>query len=220
MHLIYPGIKKWTRNELDEFAKIGKAEFKKMGLNDCFVIGYVGRLASENQVDLVIKAFSKLQKRGVWNQNGGKTIKLLILGDGSERKQYEDLAKNLGVSQKVYFSGFISEVTKFSLLSQCNVFTFTRAWELDGFGITSIEAMSLGVPLITTNFGPQKEVIEDGVSGLYFEPNNADDLAEKISKVLTYNKLSNKLAKNGLIRVQEFNNEISLEKMSNIIKDI
>jgi glycosyltransferase involved in cell wall biosynthesis len=209
MTLIYPGIELRKATDIKRLQTLGKKEIKKRGLAGNTLVGFLGRLASENEVELVIEAFAKLPKR--------KKTKLLIIGDGPSRADYEKLVEGLGIKKDVHFTGFIDEQTKFSLLSQLDVFVFTRAWELDGFGMTTIEAMSLGVAAITSDFGPQKEIFTEGVEGLRFVPHESGDLSKKIAQLLKNKTLRQKISKKGAERVKAFDQRIMEKRMMKVL---
>ncbi len=209
--LIYPGIKSWTAKELTAYKKAGQVEFKKRKLNDSKVIGYIGRLASENQIDLLLRAFALLKE---------KKVKLLIIGAGPEKLLYQNLTKQLGIEKDVHFAGFVDEQLKLSLLSCCDLFVFPGAWKWEGFGITTIEVLSLGVPVITPDFGPQKEIIVNGISGLHFVPNDQKSLKEKMGILLADATLRKKLAVAGQKRAQYFDEKKYLLKMKKVVDTV
>lgn len=186
--IIYPGVPQITIPELDKFKKMGLSWKKEKKLNSKKLITFIGRLAIEKEVDLLLKAFAKLKQ---------KKTHLVIIGDGPEKKAYSKLAKKLGIETRVLFSGFISEVEKKSILAISDIFVFPSAWKMEGFGITTIEAMMANVPVITTGFGPQKEIVSDNKSGLFFKSGNSNDLNKKMSLLLSSSQLANKLSDQG-----------------------
>lgn len=206
--IISPGIQIFSDKELAKFRQNGQKEKVKLSIHaDLPLIGYVGRLASENQVDVLIEAFALV-----------KNAQLLIIGDGPERTLYESLVRKLGLQDHVHFTGFVDEKTKFNLLSTCDIFVYARTWALDGFGISTAEAMSLGLPVVTPNFGPQKELIENRVSGLHFAPNNSQDLANKISYLLSHPADRAKIGVAARKKVAQFEDKKQFEKMLRLIK--
>ncbi len=211
IEIIYPGVHIVESTEIAKLQSKGRHILKKIGWENHFVISYVGRLASENQVELVIKAVALLSK----TQN----VHLLIIGDGPEREMYQKLVTKLQLQNRVHFTGFIDETEKFALLAASDIFTYTRTWPLDGFGITSTEAMSLGVPVITPDYGPQKEIIVDGESGLHFQPNSVQDLQTKIRLLIVKQTLRKKIGQNGKERVKKFTNKIQESKLLSIIQN-
>lgn len=140
-------------------------------LKSVFSVIAIARLATEKEMDLLLTAWSKIDStRAV----------LHIVGDGPEKDYLERLAQTLHISKSVIFEGFIASDEKQRLLASSNLFVFPSAWELEGFGMTTIEAMMARLPVITTGYGPQSEIVSEGVNGWYFCPHNSDDLAKKI----------------------------------------
>lgn len=180
--IIYPGIKIFTKEKIKKFKIRFSIWQKREKLENRKIICLMGRLAIESEIDLVLIAFSRVIKE-LRNQN----IMLLIIGDGPDKKKYEDLSKNLKIESFIKFVGFVSEEEKNVLLSGCDFFIFPRAWELEGFGMTTIEAMSLGLPVLVPDFGPQREIVTDDKAGFKYSPHNSIDLSLKIIKMLNLN---------------------------------
>jgi glycosyltransferase involved in cell wall biosynthesis len=143
--------------------------------NSTLTVSTVARLASEKEIDVLLRAWAKIDR---------SDKKLQIIGDGPERDALEQLAKDLGIRDIVTFTGFVSEVEKRRLLSHSDLFVFPSAWPLEGFGMTTIEAMALGIPVVSSGFGPQAEIVKDGKTGWVFKPHDADDLARVITMAL------------------------------------
>lgn|GEM_PF-1625302 len=213
--LVYPGISPVSPSQLKKYQAAGKLLRQQHQLQKKRIVAFTGRLASENQVELVIQAMAK-----ILNQcTSQKKPQLLIIGDGPEKEQYQQLVQKLGISNQVTFTGFISETEKFAWLATCDVFVFTRAWSLDGFGMTTIEAMSVKLPVITPAFGPQLEIVTNNLNGVQFQPNNFHDLAQKISQLLHQTALRHKLALNGYNHVQQtFNQQQQLKLMHDTVE--
>lgn len=193
--LVYPGVATFSEQEIKTYKKLGKIWRKKKlqeGNNSKrILVGFVGRLATENEVDVLINAIAKIKQSTTY------PIHLVIIGDGPEKNNYQQLVKELGIWENVIFTGFVSSKEKFSILASCELFVFSRAWSWDGFGITTIEALTLGIPVISSNFGPQKEIVTHKKNGLLFKPKNSDDLAKKILFLAKSKKLRNYYGKIG-----------------------
>jgi glycosyltransferase involved in cell wall biosynthesis len=196
--LIYPGIKLFTTTAINKYRKLGLSWRKKQVSGDAeILIGFVGRMALENEVGLLISAFAKARKKTKLK------MQLVLIGDGPEKENFQKKAQAMGLDPFVTFAGFVSTADKFSILAACDLFVFPRAWSWDGFGITTIEAMSIGTPVISPRFGPQMEIVEDNENGLNFDPHNSDDLAEKIIALSENKRMREKFSKKGLQTVQD-----------------
>ncbi len=195
--LVYPGINLFTAKQIAEFNKKGKL-WRKKKIPAKTLVGFVGRLATENEVDLLITAFSKSVTHPKLD------LHLVIMGDGPEKQRLTKLVSDLGIKNKVTFTGFISTNEKFSILAACDFFVFSRAWSWDGFGMTTIEAMSVGTPVITSKFGPQMEIITHGVDGLHFKAKDTESLAKKIIEMAESKKKQTLFGKKGLATAQKY----------------
>lgn len=183
--IVYPGISQITPAQLKSFQKKGHEWKKQHQLTTKKIITFVGRLATEKEVDVLIKAFSKLES---------KNVQLVIIGTGPDRKTYQKLVKQQKISHQVSFMNYVSEAKKTAILAISDVFVFPSAWKMEGFGITTIEAMMAGAPVISTGTGPQQEIITDKKTGLFFKAHSATDLSLKIKKLLSDKNLAQKLA--------------------------
>ncbi len=92
---------------------------------------------------------------------------------------------------------------------------------MEGFGMTTIEAMMVGTPVISTGAGPQKEIISDGKTGLFFKAHNDVDLSSKIEKLLSDKQLSKKIATSGRKKVlAKFSQAQMLQKTLELIQSL
>ena len=119
---------------------------------------------------------------------GRADILILIIGDGSERKNLENLVKKLGLQEKVKFLGQIPNEKIPAYLAGADCFCLPSLRE--GFGIVILEAMAAGLPVIGTNVGGIKDLIEDGKTGLLIEPKNPQAISQAINKIYSGQKFS------------------------------
>jgi glycosyltransferase involved in cell wall biosynthesis len=107
---------------------------------------------------------------------------LVIIGDGPERKKLELLSRRLGLRDRVFFSGWVSDRSKISTyLSQATVFVLPSLSE--GLPRVLVEAMACGLPVIATDVGGVPEVVVDGINGLLVPPRDEKALAKAIEYV-------------------------------------
>jgi glycosyltransferase involved in cell wall biosynthesis len=152
------------------------------------IIGAVARLSYEKGIDILIQAFSRVQKMHPNTQ-------LLLVGDGSHRKEYEILVKRSNLEQSVFFYGAADWNTAMHLMFLMNIVVVPSRFE--GFGLTAAEGMAMGKPVIASDTFGLKELITHGESGLLFENENHTDLANKLLQLLSDINLSEKLSKVG-----------------------
>jgi glycosyltransferase involved in cell wall biosynthesis len=152
------------------------------------IIGAVARFSHEKGIDILIQAFSSVQKTHPNTQ-------LLLVGDGPKRQECQTLVKQLKLEQCVFFYGAADWKTAMHLMSLMNIVVVPSRFE--GFGLTAAEAMAMGKPVIASDTFGLKELITHGESGLLFENENQTDLANKLLQLLSDINLSEKLSKVG-----------------------
>jgi glycosyltransferase involved in cell wall biosynthesis len=132
-----------------------------------------GRLTRQKDFATLLRAFALVLKR--------RPVRLLLLGDGPERKRLESLAAELGISAVVDFYGFVAN--PFPFIARSDLFVLSSAWE--GFGNVLVEAMALGVPVVSTDCpsGP-REILHDGTLGPLVAVADHTALAEAILATL------------------------------------
>lgn len=213
--LLYPGVKLHTAIEMNTLQSNGRRWRKQHHLTEKTLIAWVGRLALENELELLLEAFHGLQE-----QLGPAKLHLLIIGDGPEKNHYQKLAAELGITDHLTWTGFVDETTKFSLLAASDMFVFTRAWNIDGFGMTTIEALSVGLPVITSRFGPQLEIVRHRQTGLLFTPHNSTSLAKQLALLIQDKKLRHQLALQAPTTLAPFAATTSLASLSYLMASL
>ena len=156
---------------------------------------YVGRLAYRKGLHVLVRAIPLVLKEI-------PDAQLLIVGEGYMDSFLKMLIKSLNLEENVKMLGFISDENLPELYASSHLFVLPSL-HCESFGVTLLEAMASGRPIIASNVGGIPEVIEDGVTGLLFRRGDAQDLADKIIKVLNDNKLARTLAFNARKLVKE-----------------
>lgn len=141
------------------------------------IILTVGRLDENKAQHILIKAFAKL------NANNWK---LVLVGDGEERKNLEDLVFNLNLKDKVIFEGKRKNIHDY--YNNSSIFSFTSRSE--GFPNVLIEAMYFGLACVSTDcpYGPS-EIIADTINGFLIGIDDVDALTEKLQTLIDNQKL-------------------------------
>ncbi|HEX2267437.1 MAG TPA: glycosyltransferase [Actinomycetota bacterium] len=189
-----------------EFWPITKALARAaLGLpTDERLILQLGRMVRRKGVDTVICGFARLVKRY------GIKARLIVVGGDSDEPdpqvtpelgRLQRLAKKEGVSRLVTFAGRQSrEALKF-YFSAADVFVSTPWYE--PFGITPVEAMACGTPVIGSNVGGIKFTVRDGETGYLVPPNDPDAVAERIAHLFKHPKLLTVFGQQGLRRAND-----------------
>jgi D-inositol-3-phosphate glycosyltransferase len=164
-----------------EFWPVGKALARvALGLPpDGPVILQLGRMVPRKGVDTIIRAFSMVRRRY------GIPAKLLVVGGdeaGPERGRLESIAREEGICDQVIFAGRCGRESLRWYYSAADLFASTPWYE--PFGITPVEAMACGTPVIGSNVGGIKFTVRDGETGYLVPPKSPDVVAEKIAYLL------------------------------------
>lgn len=135
---------------------------------------FVGRLAVEKNVDVLLKALTMTDPE--------LNVHAEIIGDGEQRDALHQLAEELGLSDRVIFRGLVSDEELREAYLRADVFTQPCTAELQS--LASLEAMSASTPVVLAEALALPHLVSEGVNGYLFEPNNSDDLAQKMDAVL------------------------------------
>jgi phosphatidylinositol alpha 1,6-mannosyltransferase len=163
----------------------------------------LGRLGFEKRVDLVIEAFAKLKRTQL-------NYSLIIVGDGPADvvNQLKRLAEPI---PDIHFAGFLLGETKANVLASCDVFCSPSPYET--FGLTVVEAMASGIPVVTVDSGAVSEYIRHGINGYLVPPNDVEGLANVIHKVLSSN--NTEIIQNACRDAKQFSIEQGCQNLNN-----
>lgn len=134
----------------------------------------------------------------------------LVIGGGSkEPKQHEIDVKNgffeivdeLGINDRVLFTGYVHDDDLATYYRKAGLFVLPSKYE--PFGMTTLEAMSCGTPVVATKFGGIRKNLRDGHDALMVDPTDEREFATAITRLLTDEKLSKKLVTNGLETIRQ-----------------
>jgi phosphatidylinositol alpha 1,6-mannosyltransferase len=172
------------------------------------ILGFLGRLGFEKRVDLLIEAFGKLKSK---NPN----YSLIIVGDGPA--DVVNHLKNLAESiPDIHFTGFLLGDTKANVLASFDVFCSPSPYET--FGLTVVEAMASGVPIVTVDSGAVSEYIINGVNGYLVPPNDVEGLAKCLENVLL--KDNTELIQCALERANQYSDGQGCENLNTYYQQI
>lgn len=181
----------YDREKIQELAKASVYDFDFSKLP---VILSVSRMDRIKNLELLIKAHLLLCRKGVQQR-------LLLVGDGEDLGRLKVLAESLGVSKSVTFLGRKDNPYPYFVKSSI----FVSASFVEGFSLVGMEAMFLGIPLVTTDYpNACAELVENNVSGIVVKNNSVDSLADGIKRILDDNNLREKLIQNGRGAVEKF----------------
>jgi len=173
------------------------------------VILAVGRLTKAKDYPALLKTFSLISQK--------QKVHLVILGEGEERKNLEELIDKLNISENINLPGF--EENPYKYMKKAEVFVLCS--KLEGFPNVLVEAMTLGTPVISTNCqsGPN-EIIENGKNGILVPVGNEKVLAKAILKILDNPSLAQKFSLEGKKTAQNFTLEKSVKEYEKLFQEV
>jgi len=140
--------------------------------------------------------------------------RLLIVGDGNEKKSLEDLVQGLGIKDKVEFAGAIAHNNVLAFYQRANIFVLPSLNE--GMSNVMLEALAVGLPVVATDTGGTKELLTNNVNGLIVKMKDSNDLAEKIEKLI----LNPTLEKTMSLESRKLAETLSWEKVAGEYEEI
>jgi len=172
------------------------------------IITHVSNLRPVKRAADVITVFYKIQKE--------IPSKLLLVGEGPDRENIENLAKKLGILDKIIFLGNSNEVNK--LLCYSDLFLLPS--ETESFGLAALEAMAARTPVISTNSGGLPEVNIQGVTGFLSNVGDTDDMAKNGIYILEETDRLQQFKQNALAQAKKFSLENVLPKYKEVYKEV
>jgi len=153
-------------------------------------------------------------------------VHLDVVGDGPERKNLEQLAQELHISQHVTFHGNVEDKEKWKLLAQANIFVLTPTVErsgtdVEGLGLVYLEAAAAGLPIVASSTGGVSDAVINEATGLLVNPNNAVAIAQACLDLIQDTTKAQKFGLAGRERVmQEFTNTVRLKRCIAMLKGV
>ena len=181
-------------NEENYQADYSKAFRQNYASPDEQIILYVGRIVREKGIQVLIQSIPEILQRN-------PASKFVIAGKGPYLDSLKAQADYLGISNRVYFTGFISDEERNKLYRCADLAVFPSLYE--PFGIVALEAMATMTPVIVSAVGGLVEFVEDGENGLTVPPNDPPRLAQAILQLLNKQNTARRLANNGYRLVKE-----------------
>jgi L-malate glycosyltransferase len=196
--------------DLQRFKRSSKEHFKKAICPDGEkVVVHVSNFREVKRVPVVVDVFHRIL-------NSGIEAKLLMVGDGPDRKKAESRCRELGVYEKVRFLGKQEQVEE--VLSIADLFLIPSGSET--FGLAALEAMSCSVPVVSSNIGGLPEVNIHGETGFLCDLDDIDCMAEYSVKILKDEKLHAKLSRNSRKRAEIFELDKLVEEYENYYEEV
>lgn len=182
---------------------------KKYNLQENFFL-FVGNVKPHKNLYNLLLAFRIILEKEI-------NLKLVIVGEykkliNADKKSFKLLSENPLLKDNTIFTGFIDKEELVVLYKNASALVFPSLYE--GFGIPPVEAMACGCPVISSNAASLPEAC--GHAAIYINPNNVDNIAEKMITIISDSNLTSRLIEKGKENIKRFSNEIfsnNLEKV-------
>lgn len=182
--------------DLKRFSKKAKDHFRKaIAPNGERLIVHTSNFRKVKRVQDVVHVFNKLKDQ--------VPSKLLLIGDGPERHNTEQLCRDLNLCDDIRFLGKQEMIEE--ILSICDLFIMPS--ETESFGLAALEAMACQVPVISSNAGGMPELNIQGITGFMSNVGDVDDMAKNAVKILKHDEDLARFKENALKRAAEFDIE-------------
>ena len=168
---------------------------------------FLGRLDDEKRIHVLLQAVAKLTEH--------PNVIVELVGDGGERENLARLADELGIADRVIFTGHITDQELPKAYERCTAFVMPSIAELQS--IATMEAMASGRPVIAADAMALPHLVHDGDNGYLFPPDDADALAERLRRILNADQQElNRMSENSLHLIQSHDIERTIRIFENL----
>lgn len=174
------------------------------------IVSYIGRVDAEKHIPVLIDAFNRLVKK--------IDTHLLIVGKGTETENLRVYVRELGIEDKVTFTGCVTDQEIVDLHKVGNVFSMPSPVELQS--IAMLEAMASGKPVVAVDAGPLKELCQDGRNGYLCEVDNDKEIASALFKIISNPKLEKAMGEESVKIAATHDLQKTLDRYEDIYKKV
>jgi glycosyltransferase involved in cell wall biosynthesis len=221
-------VSNFSKNEIVKFTNADSAKIKviycgvsegfktykplKIALPEKYIL-FVGNVKPHKNIKVLLEAYSNLSKEL------RTTYKIVVLGKRSgfitpDKSVFKYIEKE-NLTSAVFFTDYIKDEFVSSIYKNAQLLVFPSLYE--GFGLPVIESMTVGTPVLCSNFASLPEIGGDAAN--YFNPKNVKELTSKIELLLTNKALAEAYIEKGIEHVKKFSWKKSAEKHINLIKN-
>ena len=163
-----------------------------------FMIGTVKKLEPKYGIDVLLRAAAIFRRK-----RPDVNLRLMIAGTGTHEEEYKKLAEELGLSERVTWTGFLSQDEAADLWASLDVAVIPSVLDSESFGVSAVEAEASGVPVITSDVPGLMEATRPGYTALTVKRQDPEALAEALIQMYDDPVLRGRLGQNGRKYVQK-----------------
>jgi glycosyltransferase involved in cell wall biosynthesis len=184
--------------------------WRRARYGDAPIVVFIGRHARYKGLDVLVRALAATPG-----------VHALIVGDGPLRQGAEDLAVQFGIQARTHFLGNVGDAEKLRVLACADVFAFPSTEITEAFGISQLEAMAAGVPVIATDLPTGvTDIALHEITALVVPPGDATAFAAALRRLLADGPLRQRLSGRALAHVQtEFSMQANLDKFCDLVDE-
>jgi len=185
-----------------------KLKRKEIGIEaNTFFILSVGEINKNKNHEIIIRALAKMN-----NPN----IKYAICGQGPMENHLRNLAEKLDVSERILFLGYRYDIVELCLAADLFAFPSYR----EGLSVSLMEAMAAGLPVVCSKIRGNCDLIEDGMGGYLFDPDDVNEAVTKIEQIMGNTTLQEKFKKYNLTKIKKFEQKYIVDIMGQIYNKV
>lgn len=180
--------------ELPSVAERPGLEFRRRyATDDEKIVLFVGRIVEEKGLNILIGAIPLLIRSGI-------RAKLVVVGDGYASDRMKKIAWDIGVYDKVVFTGYVDDAELDRIFGIADVQAVPSLYE--PFGIVALEGMIRGVPVVVSDTGGLSEIVEHERTGLKVPPDNSFELSSALKRLLVDHQLASRLTRDAIAEIR------------------
>jgi glycosyltransferase involved in cell wall biosynthesis len=167
---------------------------------------FIGRLIKDKGVDILVDAFNKYN-------NKYPNSKCVFVGGGNYLEEFKNKYEN---NDSMEIKGYLEEMEMLDELVSSDIFV-NPTYIKEGIVLTNIQAMKLGVPVISTDTGATSEAIANNINGILVEPKNAEEMFLAMERLSIFPDIAERMAKESLKTSEQFNETESIKRLEGIL---
>lgn len=179
--------------------------------HETFTLGFVGHLGKHKGLDVLLRALALIE--------GAGPLRLLVVGDGEDRRALEALCRDLRLDGRVTFHGRVDNERIAAIYAQIDVLVVPSVWP-ENSPVTITEAMASGVPVLASDVGGVGELVEHEVSGLLAPPGDARALADLIERLRQDPGLGRRLSRNARERIRQEDSRDRVARLLQLFEEV
>lgn len=165
-------------------------------IDEKIIVGTVKALEDKYGIADLVRGFALFHKEF-------PNSELLITGDGPQRAEYEQIAKDIGIEEVTTFTGKVPNTEVPQMIRKMSIFAVPSTEDSESFGVAAVEAMACGIPVVVSNVGGLPEVVVRDVTGIVTDKESPEQLAIAFKKLARNSDLRIAMGKAGVAHVKE-----------------